>query len=970
MVQIRVLGPLELRVAGRVCDLAGPRQRAVLARLLMAGGGVVPVDRLIDDIWRGTPPRQAIGTLQAYVSNLRRLLEPDRAPRAPAQRLLSVPPGYCLRLPAVAVDAWRFEELVRQGQAAQDPQTVHRTLETALALWQGPAYAELADESWAATEAARLDDLRLDARELLIGSGVQLGAGARMVAPAEGLTREHPLREEGWRLLALALHSCGRQAEAHAALRRVRAVLDEELGVGPGPALLELEARLQDPRPEGPRSPIVPPAHPVVRPAQLPVDLSAFSGREEEVERIVDQVIAADDASRTVLITAIGGMAGIGKTALAVHCAHRLVQNFPDGQLYVNLRGFDPSGSVIHPIEAIRGFLEAFGVPADRIPLSADAQAALYRSLLAERRVLVVIDNARDAEQVRALLPGGPGCMALVTSRTSLIDLVTHEGALALSLRLLPDSQAQELLVRRIGAERVVAERQAVADIIQLCGGLPLALAIVAARAATHPGFALAEISAELQLWRSSLDGFSFADTSRDVRGVFSWSYDVLGPDAARLLRFLSLLPGSGFDQPAAASAGALTARRARAVLTELTSANLLSEYAAGRYRFHDLLRTYSRELLQEKDSAADRQDGAVRVLDHYLYPALSAMALLNPYRDPSIAVLSGPAPGTSAPPALADHQAALAWFTRHHDALLAAVELAVSVAADTHVWRLAWAMESFLLRRGFWRDGEATQRLALAATRRLRDRRAEARVEHSLGQIYSPRALDRPERSYQHYAEALALFAECGDLVNEAHTRLRMAEVMGRAARHEEEHDHLVQALKLYQTLEAGGREVEILDYLAEVYYRLGQPQRTLDCLRRCLVLLRSGGDRHREANAWMSLGTVQTDLGQFTDAITALTRSAGMYRDIGDHFKEADTLVELAAAQIRGGDRQAAITPLEQAHHIFTRLGSPRAEAVREQLTELGSARAGTSAGAPAGASGPGPSEVQVISKGSGQG
>jgi hypothetical protein len=480
-----------------------------------------------------------------------------------------------------------------------------------------------------------------------------------------------------------------------------------------------------------------------------------FAGRVEQL-RILDSLLGTRPAA--LVIAAVTGTAGIGKTTLAVHWAHRVSHRFPDGQLYVDLGGFRPAGTVVSPAEAVRGFLDAFAVPPDRIPASPTAQIALYRSLLADRRVLVVLDNARDAEQVRPLLPGAPGCLVVVTSRTQLASLVAAEAAHPVTLDLLSTAEASELLTRRLGAARVAAEPDAVREIIVRCARLPLALSIVAARATTHPGFPLATIAADLTSGGGGLDGFGYPDTATDVRPVFSWSYLALGTPAAGLFRLLGLHPGPDITAPAAAGLAGIALPRVRALLAELSHAHLVTEHVPGRFTMHDPLRAYAAELSAECDREPDRRHALRRALDHYLHTAHAAARALDPAAPP---VPLAPPDPDAAPERFADGTRALAWFGAEHAVLLAAINLAAGTGFDAHAWRLAWTLLPFLRRHGYWRDQAASHRIALQAARRSDDPLGMAHAHRGLGLAHRHLGLDD---AAAHLAEAAGLFIGLGD--------------------------------------------------------------------------------------------------------------------------------------------------------------------------------------------------------------
>ncbi|WP_210594210.1 BTAD domain-containing putative transcriptional regulator, partial [Streptomyces sp. GESEQ-35] len=503
-----VLGPVRAWRGERELDLGSPQQRLVLAALLLRRGRPATVAELVDAVWGDRAPPAAVSVLRTYASRLRKVLEPGRDAGESPQVIVSAADGYLARVPEHSLDLGVFEQRVAEAKklrAEGEVPAAAELLHTALDGWEGTPLAGLPGPL-AETERSRLAEERLTTLETRLDVDVQLGRHNAVIAGLTALAGEHPLRERLCRLLMLALYRSGRQAEALAAYRRTRSTLVAELGIEPGASLQELHDRIlaadASLTPSAPEEEADTQESPVAgypaRPAQLPADLAAFTGRQAELEQT--QALLSDEGERpsTVVISAIGGMAGIGKTTLAVHWAHRIAHRYPDGQLYINLRGFDPTGTVMPPEEAIRVSLDALGVPPRRIPGSLDAQAALYRSLLTNRRMLILLDNARDTEQVRPLLPGSPGCLVIVTSRSQLTGLIANDGAHPLALSPLTPAEAHGFLARRVGAARLAAEPEATHEIIARCARLPLALAVVAAHAATHPGFPLDAVAKKL----------------------------------------------------------------------------------------------------------------------------------------------------------------------------------------------------------------------------------------------------------------------------------------------------------------------------------------------------------------------------------------------------------------------------------------------------------------------------------------
>jgi tetratricopeptide (TPR) repeat protein/transcriptional regulator with XRE-family HTH domain len=665
-------------------------------------------------------------------------------------------------------------------------------------------------------------------------------------------------------------------------------------------------------------------------PAQLPADVAAFTGRTAHLDRLTAVLDAAAAGSPApVVISAIAGTAGIGKTALAVHWAHRVRHRFPDGQLYVNLRGFHPSGSVVRPAQAIRGLLEALDVPRQRIPGDLDAQAALYRSELADRRMLVVIDNARDAEQVRPLLPGAPGCFVLVTSRNLLTSLVAVEGALPLTLDLLTVDESRQLLARRLGADRLSAEPEATEEIIARCARLPLALAIVAARAATNPGFPLRAIAGELRDADNRLDVLADEDPAGDLRAVFSWSVATLSDPAARMFRLLGLHAGPEVSAAAAASLAGLPADEVRPLLTELSRAHLIVEAAPGRYTLHDLLRVYAAELAEAAEPRERRRAAVHRLLDHYLYTAHAADRRLDPLRDTF--EVTEPQPGV-VPERPADYQEAMTWFTTEHPVLITAVGQAAASGFDVHAWQLARAVNEFLVRRGHWRDWIDTQHVALAATRRLADSSAEANAHRSLARAYT--RLGRYEDAHTHYKLALDLFVAAGDVAGQAHTHNSIAEVWEHLGRYSDALDHARQAVELHRGAGHRRGEAGALNNVGWYHAQLGDYRPALESCEQALALMEELGDRYAVASVLDSLGYAHQRLGDHDRALARYHRSLSLFRELGDRYWEATLLTRIGETRHATGDPDAAREDWQRALAILDDLAHPDAEQVRVRL------------------------------------
>ncbi|MFD9396222.1 BTAD domain-containing putative transcriptional regulator [Streptomyces sp. NPDC060000] len=934
MLQVRLLGPVELAGPERTIEVGPPQRRAVLAALAVDTGRPVEADVVIRRVWGTTPPEGARRSVYSHIARIRQICEQTAEPAGERLRLLRRSGGYVLEAGREQVDVHRFRRLVGQARAERLPDPARASLlSEALGLWRGEPLSGL-DGPWAERTREAWRRERVDATVHWARVQARLGDPASAVGPLSALLGEQPLVEPLAEALMRALYTAGRGSEALECYAAVRQRLAEELGTDPGTALREVHQlilRGHALEPVVPASPVAAPhSHPQrgVVPAQLPVAVRGFTGRNEELAHL-DGILDAAWPSAPVVISAVSGTAGVGKTALAVHWGHRMRKHFPDGQLYVNLRGFDPSGASRDPAEALRGFLDAFEVPPTRIPTGVEAQAALYRSLLADRRVLVVLDNARDAAQVRPLLPGAPGCLALITSRNRLTSLAVAEGAHLLALDVLTPAEAGSMLADRLGASRTAAEPAAVAGIVASCAGLPLALAVVAARAAAQPHIPLATLADELGDTGDRLDALDGGDPASQVRAVLSWSYDALSPAAARLFRLLGLHPGPDVATPAASSLAGLPPARVRALLGELTRTHLLAEPVPGRYSFHDLLRAYAGELARTEDEEDDRRHATHRMLDHYLHTALGAQRLLGP---PADRILPSPAQPQVTPEQPADREAAMAWFAAEHPVLLNAVHRAFETGFDPHVWQLAAALTTFHQRRVLWSDWTTAHTVALASARRLADPAAEACARRNLGNAAS--ALGRQAEARAHLERAAELYRDLGDPGGAGHTCLALGRVSTRQGLRTEALDHSRRAVELFRAAGDRAWQAMALNNVGWDQAQLGRHEEAIVHGRQALALLARTGHTSGEAHTWDTLGYAHHHLGRHDEAADCYRQAASLFHELGDRYFEADILAHLGDTHHAARNRDAARGAWTRSLALFEELGHPDAEALRARL------------------------------------
>ncbi|MEU9273203.1 BTAD domain-containing putative transcriptional regulator [Streptomyces sp. NPDC048251] len=938
-----VLGPVRAWRDETEVPLGPPQQRAVLTVLLLAEGAQVSMTKLSAAVWGNETPASASGILRGYIHRLRKALDPVSAPANSNSVIRSVGDGYQF-CAVFELDLRRFRDLCAQAERARgegDIAGAVKLFREVNSLWHGTPLADVRGD-YAQQQRMRLTELWLSATADRLTAELDLGHLAEAVAELGDLVAGHPLDERFRELLMLAYYRSGRQAAALDTYRDTRALLAEELGVDPGQALQTLYQRVLQADPALLSAPPSPdPAHApatlrsVPVPAQLPPVLPVFVGRQTELARAT-----ALSASGTVIVSAVAGTAGVGKTAFAVHWAHQVAYRFPDGQLYVNLRGFDPVGVPVTPEHALRTLLESLGADIRALPQDLDALAATYRTHIAGRRLLLLLDNARDAAQVRPLLPATPGTLAIITSRDRLTGLIAVDSAHPLHLDVLTSAEARSLLARRLGTARVDAEPDAVDEIIARCARLPLALSVTAARAATRPGFPLAALAAELRDSAADLDAFQDdGDTAADVRAVFSWSYHALTPEAARLFRLLALHPGPDTTAPAAASLVGHPLPQTRRLLAQLVQAHLLDETAPGRYASHDLLRNYAGELTQTFETPARVRAARHRVLDHYLHTAHEAAALTNLAR--ALVPLDPVAEGVRPEEFGGDAGKATAWFTAEHAVLIAAVEQAAAHGYDTHTWRLAWAVSNYLHLRGLWQEEEAAQRAALEAARRLDDQRAEAYAHRGLGLAMA--GLGHLDRAASEARRAIELCTDTGDLRAAAESHRVLAWSLEQQGDLEGARDAAQRSLALFRACEGKGADdirsrTAIASALNAVGWNqmlLGRHQEALDHCRQALALSQELGDATNVAHTWDTIGCAHHHLGQHAEAVDAFQRALDLYRLQGDlPWFVASTLTHLGDTRLSAGTPEAARVAWTEALAIMDHLGHTDAESLRKRL------------------------------------
>ncbi|MFE1438146.1 BTAD domain-containing putative transcriptional regulator [Streptomyces sp. NPDC058739] len=892
-----VLGPVRAWRGEEPLPTGSPQQRALLAALLLREGRTATAAELIDALWGEEPPSQALAAVRTYASRLRKVLDTGV--------LVSESGGYAVR----GLDEGSLDLAVAQDLAAEAEKARHggdlckarEVLGRALALWDGEPLAGVPGP-YADAQRVRLEEWRLQLLESRLDMDLEQGCHAEAVSELTALTAAHPLRERLRELLMLALYRSGRQAEALAVYADTRRLLADELGVDPGPGLRELQDRIlkADPGLAEPSAPAAEPAAVRVRPAQLPATVPDFTGRAAFVSELRDVLTSAE--GRVMAVSALAGIGGVGKTTLAVHVAHQARSAFPDGQLYVDLQGAGPRAA--EPETVLGAFLRALGTVDSAVPDSLEERAALYRSMLDGRRVLVLLDNARDAAQVRPLLPGTDGCAALVTSRVRMVDLA---GAHLVDLDVMSPDEALALFTKIVGEERVAAEREAALDVVAACGFLPLAIRIAASRLAARRTWTVSVLAAKLADERRRLDELQAGDLA--VKATFELGYGALEPAQARAFRLLGLADGPDISLAAAAAALGLDADDTEDLLESLVDTSLLESAAPGRYRFHDLVRLYARACAERDEWPPSERDAALsRLLDFYLATAARVYAIERP-GDRTVAHLEeGDYDGLT----FADATVALDWLHSEAEPLLACVQQSL------HTATLRRAVDLLLATIDLAESGAGSRRYettAVAACRAAAEQgevRAEVRARITLAQVLSQAGrFDEAEREARR-ADALN---EAGDPWTTSTAPNQLGIIALCTARYSDAEGYFLRAIHAFQADDNKPGEASAVCNLSRTLASMGRSSEAVELAQRGVEIYDELGLSVRLANARYASGIVLTQAGRLPEALTQLSQALQIFTESRQRLWEGTTHFRIAQVHMAARRFPQAAQHAEQA-------------------------------------------------------
>jgi DNA-binding SARP family transcriptional activator len=922
-----VLGPVRAWLGEDPLPAGSPQQRALLAALLLRDGRTATASELIDALWGDEPPSQALAALRTYASRLRKTLG--------AEVLVSESGGYAIRsLREGALDHVRAQELAADAEKARGSGDLSRArdlLRDALALWDGEPLASIPGP-YAETQRARLEEWRLQLLESRLDMDLEQGYHAEAISELTALTAAHPLRERLRELLMLALYRSGRQAEALAVYADTRRLLADELGVDPRQGLKELQQRIlqADPGLAEPSAPKAEPPAVLVRPAQLPATVTDFTGRMSFVQELSDVLASASsEDGRVMAVSALAGIGGVGKTTLAVHVAHQSRGAFPDGQLYVDLQG---AGSRAAEPETVLGaFLRALGTADSAIPDSLEERSALYRSVLDGRRVLVLLDNARDAAQVRPLLPGTEGCAALVTSRIRMVDLA---GAHLVDLDVMSPEEALQLFTKIVGQERVASEREAALDVVAACGFLPLAIRIAASRLAARRTWTVSVLAAKLGDERRRLDELQAGDLA--VKATFELGYGQLEPAQARAFRLLGLADGPDISLAAAAAVLDLPAEATEDLLESLVDTSLLESAAPGRYRYHDLVRLYARSCAERDEQPPSERAAALsRLLDFYLSTAAGVYAIERPGDRLVDHLEPTEFPGLS----FDDRHPAHDWLYAEANALLSCVRQSVSDSRLRRAVDLLWAAKDLAESGANSREYEVAANAALERARALGDARAAGRALTTLTDVHM--VAGRFDQADAAAVEATRMAQEADDPVARCwapNTRGIVAIYQGR---HADGERHLNSAIENFRSNKNRPGEASALCNLSRIHLAVGRIDSAVTLARQGIDIYDSTGNALRGANGRYALGLALTSSGDLGSAAESLVEALETFRDSRQRLWEGMTLFRLAEVDLAAQRPAQAAANAEMALTVLRGIGGEWRRGL--VLTVLGRALSG---------------------------